>query len=820
MAFLITTATSISNAQVVINEYSASNLDDYPDNYGKYEDWVELHNMGSSTVNLAGFHMSDKLTNPTKWVIPNGISIPAGGYVIFWCDGRDEISGGQFHTNFKLQQTKSNPETLVLADAQGNIVQQRQLEVTLLGHSRGRVSGNNWGVYLFPSPGQMNGSIAADGYGATPTINTAPGFYAGTQIVSITNNEPNSTIHYTIDGKDVGSNAPMYTGPITISNTTVLKCRAFSTNSYVLPSLIAFSTFFINETHTLPVISIAGSNLDVLANGNQNLRPHGSFEYFTPSAGMITRGYGEFNSHGQDSWVNDQRSLDWITRDEMGYARHLKVKMYPQSDRDEFQRVILRCEGDDNYFGIDTSAHMRDMFVHTITQDHRLHLDVRKAAKCIVYLNGDYWGVYSLREKVDDPDFTEYYHGQDKYNIEFIMTWGNTWIEFGDPGTLNRWDTFWNFINSNNMAIQSNYDFVDSLYDVRSLVDYVLVNNFSVCSDWLNWNVGWWRGLNPAGEHKKWGYILWDNDATFGHYRNYTFIPGQTPFETPCFHEGLNNNQSDPEGHIDILLKLRANPTFNQYYISRYIDLMNTTFSCDNLLDIMDSINVSVLPEMQRHCTRWGGDYTEWTNNIVMLRNFIIDRCNHINSGLNSCYQLTGPYDVKFNVSPPGAGVIYINSIKPDNYPWQGKYHGNIPILLRAQAKQANMVFDRWEIINHSVSPVDTVPSVQLTNISSGDSIIAHFKPGIVGIDEHDIQSSISVVPNPYSDFTNITVSGNVVSDHLSVYNLIGKEVKNYQPSSKNQFLVDREGMAPGIYIFRVIGRSGEVIGSGKLIVE
>ena len=65
--------------------------------------------------------------------------------------------------------------------------------------------------------------------------------------------------------------------------------------------------------------------------------------------------------------------------------------------------------------------------------------------------------------------------------------------------------------------------------DLQSLADYVIVNSASVCSDWLNWNTGWWRGTNPDGEHQKWGFILWDNDATFGYYINYTGIPDISP---------------------------------------------------------------------------------------------------------------------------------------------------------------------------------------------------------------------------------------------------------------------------------------------------
>ncbi|MCA1481961.1 CotH kinase family protein, partial [Bradyrhizobium sp. NBAIM08] len=127
-------------------------------------------------------------------------------------------------------------------------------------------------------------------------------------------------------------------------------------------------------------------------------------------------------------------------------------------------------------------------------------------------------------------------------------------------------------------------------------------------SDWLNYNTGWWRGLNPDGGHRKWGYILWDNDATFDFYINYTGIPNTDADALPCNPEVLVNQPwSDPEGHITILNKLRENPEFNQYYITRQADLLNTAFSCETMLNYLDTIETILSPEMAQHADRWFG---------------------------------------------------------------------------------------------------------------------------------------------------------------------------------------------------------------------
>ena len=172
------------------------------------------------------------------------------------------------------------------------------------------------------------------------------------------------------------------------------------------------------------------------------------------------------------------------------------------------------------------------------------------------------------------------------------------------------------------MSIQANYDYVVSQYDPTSLTNYMLLNSFVVCSDWLNWNVGWWKGLDPAGDHLRWGYILWDEDATFGHYINYTGIPEQSPYLPPCFQESLTLDWQDPEGHVTVLNKLLENEGFRQYYINRYVDLLNTGFKPSFALSLFDSLAGVIEPEMPAHYARWGGNSTEWHQNLQKIRDF------------------------------------------------------------------------------------------------------------------------------------------------------------------------------------------------------
>ena len=104
---------------VVINEFVAANGNGVRDEFGERDDWVELYNNGSQVKDLSGWFLSDNLNNKTKWRFPNGISIPAGGYLIVWAD--DSVAQGNLHASFKLS---SAGEDLVLSDSLENVMDQ------------------------------------------------------------------------------------------------------------------------------------------------------------------------------------------------------------------------------------------------------------------------------------------------------------------------------------------------------------------------------------------------------------------------------------------------------------------------------------------------------------------------------------------------------------------------------------------------------------------------------------------------------------------------------------------------------------------------
>ncbi|MFK8037560.1 MAG: CotH kinase family protein [Crocinitomicaceae bacterium] len=771
------------SAQILINEYSCSNVNGPIDFFGDRNDWVEFYNGSNSAINIGGLFLSDKSSDLFKWEIPSG-SIPANGHVIINFSGRDGVFGGEIHAGFGLTQTKN--EWIILTAANGSVIDSlRMIKSTQTNHSYGRIidGNNNWGIFFNPTYGTPNSNFI-NYYTPKPTFNIPSGFYNGPQNVTLTSANPNVLIRYTLNGNEPTATSTLYAGPIVVNATTVVRAKAFPVNSGTAASFIETNTYFINETHTVPVLSICGNEIQQFLDDNiagaftDNFK--GAFEMFETNKLLVAEGEGDYNKHGNDSWAYNQRGFDFIMRDQYGHDYAIQHKIFQNKKRKKYKRVIVKAAANDNVSFEPGGAHIRDAYVHTLSQLGKLRMDERTSRFCILYVNGQYWGVYDIREKVDDVDFTEYYY--DQKDIDFIKTWGNTWAEYGD---LNHWTALFNYINSNSMSVQANYDYVDSLYNVGSLIDYVVMNSYTVCSDWLNWNTAWWHGHNPNGDKKKFRYALWDMDATFGHYINYTGVPSTSANADPCNPETLLTPFSDPQGHITILNKLMDNPVFKQAYISRYIDLSNTIFSCDRMITVLDSMASVIRPEMGRQVTKWGGSLAQWEANLATLKTFINDRCAAMSTGLINCYSLSGPFTITLDVDPPNSGQIKVNSEYIPYYSFQGIYYGGIETYLKAKAK-SGYNFDRWEASIHSFA--DPMIDQDTLEFMMDDTIIAYFmaKEVIEPIDTTTNPSGLTGfhVPTGFSpdndginDVYKFYVGNDVASFNLRIFDRWGAEI-------------------------------------------
>lgn len=723
-------------AQVVINEFMFTNLcsdanpNQFMDNFGNCSDWVELYNSDAVAVDLTGHYLTDRLTNLDKWPFPAGSSIPANGFLRIWLSGRPDVPFdiNNLHANFMVGQTDDNEIIALVAPDGTTILDINEIEqANMVGYTTGRFPDGaaDWRVFTTPTMAAPNSATSFIGYTPTPVFDVPAGYQGGPIAVTITCDDPNAEIRYATNGSFPTQASALYTGPVNLDQSSVLMARAFSPDAEYLPSYYQFSTYFFGaDQHTLPVFSVAGTEVPTLFGGTQ-IEPISTMEVFDENGNRESKSLGDTNKHGNDSWAYQQRGIDWVDRDKMGYSGATHLELFREKDRDEFKTYMFKAAANDNY-PFANGAHIRDSYIQSLSQVGNLELDERTHESCILYVNGEYWGVYDYREKVDDWRFTQYYYGQGKYEIDFLKTWGGTWAEYGEQG---QWNTFRDFVLNNDMTDPANYEYVKSQLEVLSLMDYFIMNTWVVASDWLNWNTAWWRGYNPDGGARKWRYILWDMDATFGHYINYTGIPDTGPNADPCFAEVLNNPGG--QGHVPMWNALLENDEFRATYINRYADHMNTTFSCDFAVAHLDSLINIIEPEMQRQIDRWGGTMQGWQNNVDELRDFILQRCGtELVESMEDCYDLEA---ITLTILINGDGSVLLNdnvTITPDMTPWTGTYYAGIPIDLSG-IPGIGVDFIDWQVVD-GVLVIDDENNPNITITADGNiEIIANFDPPV-----------------------------------------------------------------------------------------
>jgi hypothetical protein len=121
-----------------INEWMAANggfIADPAD--GDFDDWFEIYNPGAVTVDLTGYHLTDDTGNRNKFLVPSGVRIPAGGFLLVWADENvgQTRTNGDLHVNFKLSQSG---EAIAIYDPQGRLIDSVTFGAQLANISQGR----------------------------------------------------------------------------------------------------------------------------------------------------------------------------------------------------------------------------------------------------------------------------------------------------------------------------------------------------------------------------------------------------------------------------------------------------------------------------------------------------------------------------------------------------------------------------------------------------------------------------------------------------------------------------------------------------------
>lgn len=140
---------------VLINEVMADPVSGIRDGDDELSDWVELYNKTDAPVSLENYALSDNETKPLKWRFPAGAVIPARGYYLVFCSGKDKIDQvtGVPHTNFRISAEK---QTIILSDSTGRVVDRVMIDNLPENSSFGRDENGAMKIFRMATPGLPN----------------------------------------------------------------------------------------------------------------------------------------------------------------------------------------------------------------------------------------------------------------------------------------------------------------------------------------------------------------------------------------------------------------------------------------------------------------------------------------------------------------------------------------------------------------------------------------------------------------------------------------------------------------------------------------
>ncbi|HEY8938406.1 MAG TPA: CotH kinase family protein [Cyclobacteriaceae bacterium] len=702
---------NVVSAQLYINEVCPANGDIIHDDYFNFPGWIELYNNGATSLNVGGYYLSDN-ADMTKWTIPSGTSIPSKGYLLIWCDDLNL----KLHTNFSLD---TDGEKITLSSpglAQIDVVEYPKM-FTNISYGRTTNGASTWSFLSSPSPAGSNVSTAATVRLDAPTASVKSGRYSGIQSVTLTHPDQSAEIRYTLDGSEPNSTSSKYAGPVSISSTKTLKAKAFSSN--FLPSKTEVKTYFINEhTFTLPTVSLSiqpsylwdniigiytdgtngtiGNCQNVPKNWNQDWDRHADFEYFDITGNKTFDQSVDIRISGGCSRANSQKSFAVRARDKYGKGS-LDEHFFKSKDIKEFGSVFLRNSGND--FNVTS---FRDALMQTLTVS-QMDVDYLAYQPSTLYINGQYWGIQSLREKIDG-DYIESNYGIKKDDIDLLETYENA-IE----GTNEAYVNYKNTLQGMNPSDPATFKFIDDHIDVQEYINYLVSEIYYGNTDWPGNNQKFWRQRSTNGKFR---WIMWDLDFGFALYPDWSsnYNHPTLQFATDP-NSGVDwPNPSWSTLHIRLVLQ---NPEFRTRFIQTLTTAMSTTFKPERVIKYINAFQEPLKAEMPYHKQRWGGVMSDWEADVQRLRDVAVLRNNFMQQHTADFFDLTERVNISVSASPQNSGTFKLNGIQADEPLSNGSYFKGLPYKIEA-APHAGFVFKNWKITKRQ--------STSGTSITKGDT--------------------------------------------------------------------------------------------------
>jgi hypothetical protein len=774
---LVSLSMILKSQDIYINEFLSSNVTNKADlvETSDFVDWIEIYNASTSNVDLSGYYLKDDIKDTAKWVFPEGSIIGSNDYMFLWADGENKVPGDtyvrpftfdnviiqSYHTNFKLSK---DGEEIALYNSQGLLIDYVEYGPQLYDVSYGRKpdGGENWYYFGEPTPEASNSTegLSALVYTETPSISPEGNMYQSVQSVSLSVISNSAEIYFTTDGSIPTKSSNLYSNPVSIGETTVIKARAFENGK--LPGKVITHTFFINEeTVNLPIVSYS-TNPAYLFDDKEGIYDNVlkmkeipiTLEYYESYGNKSFTVNAGSRIAGLNIWRFAQKPFTVYLRGKYG-DESINYKIFKEKNIGIFTKLNLRNAGDDWQ-----GTFFRDPMMQYITVGH-----MNNAVQCYqpakLYINGEYWGLINVRDKFDEQYFMSTYNIAPN-NIDHLRYGFDDYHNFGlytELGESTEYVDMVQFMVDNDMSVQSNYDYVDSLMDIGSYMDWVIQEIYVANTSWRH-NHEWWRNKTNNG---KWQWMNIDMDRGFEIYN----------IESNLLIDFIENSYSATKHGDPIFKNLINNEYFKNYFIHRYVTHINTTYDANRIISIIDSMQNNIREAMPDHIARWsknGGinSIDAWENDVEELREFARERSQYAYNQLSSEFHLSGEINLDLEVEPALSGSVFINNVLATKDTFNAHYFSGIPVYLKA-IPAIGYQFSHWEgsvtgnTNKAEINPVSDI-TIKAVFIPSGVSVLSS---------PVSLNTILTEDNSPYYANGDITVNQNVtlqINEGVQIY--------------------------------------------------
>lgn len=623
-------------------------------------DWVELHNSTGSAVSLAGYGLSNNPKNPAKWVFPD-ISIEPGEYLLLYATGSaDKAQKKNLKLNFCISSTG---EALFFFDPNGKLIDKLSAGRMRSGQSYGRDGSDNRFYYAEPTPGAQNGK-GYEGITQLPAFSVTPGIYDNAVTVAITAGE-GETIRYTTDCTTPNASSEVYSGELSISKNSVIRAAAFR-DGYLSGDVATAAYLFRSDgvNHALPVVTLVtdpdnlwNSKTGIYATGDQFDPDAASYADTLKSATYYQAKFATeeqvdtiwekpaafslFDDNGKQVFTQNvgiriagsfgrgraQKGFNVIARKEYGKGS-MEYTFFQNRPYTEYKAVVLRAGAQDQ-----NRSKIRDELASGLLEGTDINILYQAYRPTVLYLNGEYWGVYFLKEKRNR--FFVAQHENTENNVDLAIGKGFKQRSYGDNSD---WVSLYEYATTHDLSSAEAYNYVAERMDVDSFRDYMIAEIYNGNTDTYNFQYYRLKG-------GKWKFIFYDFCWGFqspGH-ETLAFRMGKTPSDV-C--------------SAKLFAAMLQNKGWRDSFCRRFGELLNTAFAPERVTSLIDQLYGYVEPEIKREREKFNkdtfmgvkqpntnlGTYEGFQSEISKLKDFAQRRPEELKRQLQSNLGLSDSY--------------------------------------------------------------------------------------------------------------------------------------------------------------------------------